>query len=600
MKSSRNTVLVCSLLILAVVLPNLSLADGNNSNKKKNPVRWAEITITGSYEEAAEAMSLFGGGSETLAVGLNRLKKAADDIEVEGVLLTLKSPSLGWGKIHEFRQAIKQIQAKGKKVFAYCDSPGNAGYVLAASCDKVLMPESGSIMLLGLRMEISFYKNLFTKLNIQPDMLRVGKYKAAAEPFMRTQMSEHFRKEMGEILDDDFEIMVSSIAEDRNISKEKVENIIDHGPYSTPAAFKLGLVDRMLYVDELPAFLQKESDSQPVKLVKSYGKKKVDTDFSGPLGFMKLLNTLMGGQQKKRSSSNPKIAIVHATGTITTGKSTVSFMGVGTLGADTFIKAVNQAANDKTVKAIVLRIDSPGGSALASDLMWRALQKAGKPIIVSMGDVAGSGGYYIAMGADYIFAEPGTLTGSIGVVGGKVALNGLYEKVGITTTVLSRGKNSGATSLLTPFSESERNAMTSMILDTYKQFTTKAATGRKMEYAKLEKLARGRVYSGKKALQLGLVDELGTMDAAIAKAKKLSGVALGENWEQLVLPKPSNPFEALFGGGTSARVATQQLGVEILGSFSPELQRHLQQLKNLTRDSQDPVMLVMPFHVRIR
>jgi protease-4 len=275
------------------------------------------------------------------------------------------------------------------------------------------------------------------------------------------------------------------------------------------------------------------------------------------------------------------------------------FSGESTMGSDTMVKAIRQAAEDKTVKAIVMRVDSPGGSALASDLIWREVEQAKnkfkKPVVVSMGDVAGSGGYYIAMGADKIFAEPGTITGSIGVVGGKLALQGLWEKIGITTTVISRGKNSGALSSTTPFTDSERDAMQKLLNEIYDQFTAKAAQGRKMEQPQLEKLARGRIYSGNRAKEIGLIDEIGTLDDAIAAAKKLAGLNPEDKLEKLNLPKPTSPFEQLFGPlDASAKLNADSQFVQTLREAFPDLATRVQRL------AREPGLTLMPFRITIR
>lgn len=571
--------------------------------KKAAPVKvtWAEIQLKGSYPEGPQAPSLFGPLADSLSDMIGRLDRAAGDENIKGVVLKIDSPSLGRAQQSEVRQAIARVRAKGKRVIAYMDSADSSSYLVAVACNEVVMPEPGVLTVLGLRAEITFYKNLLDKLSVKPEMLRVGEYKSAAEPYSRTTMSEPFKREMNEILDDYYKQMIDTIAKARKLDRKKVIAAIDSGPHTAEAARKLGMIDRIAYADELTAVM-KGKDNVSVRIAKGYAKKKVDNDFSGITGMMKMMNLLMGVQPSRRGSSRPKIAVIHASGTIMTGSSSSSLFGGQTMGSDTIVKAVNKAANDKTVKVIVLRVNSPGGSALASDLMWRALQKSGKPVVVSMGDVAASGGYYISMGADVIFAEPGTLTGSIGVVGGKVALRGMYKKVGINTTVLSRGKNSGAMSMTDGFTESERAAMQNMMNEIYKQFTTKAAKGRKMKYAKLEKLARGRVYTGSMALKIGLVDKLGTLHDALAHAKKLGGFKPGDKVERLVLPAPSSPFEALFGPQATARsedAAVRSL-YRSLERTAPQVAKQLQSLELVNLLSKEPALMLLPFRLNVR
>ena len=564
---------------------------------------WAHIELKGSYAEGPQMMGLFGDVSENLAELIGRLDKAAKDDAVTGVVLKIDGPSIGRGKLNEFRQAISRVRAKGKKVVAYLDSAGSGDYLVAAGCDEVVMPESGVLMLLGVRSEVSFYKNLFDLVGLKAEMLRVGEYKSAAEPYSRTEMSKEFREELEQVLGDFYDQMVEQVATGRGLTADKVKDAIDNGPHTAAAAKELGLITRVAYEDELPGILKGDKADTTIKLAKRYGKKKIDTDFSGLTGMIKMMNMMMGIEPQTRRNNNPKIAVIHASGMIMPGASTSDFMGDSTLGSDTLVKAIEKASSDATVKAIVLRIDSPGGSALASDLIWRALEKVEKPIVASMGDVAGSGGYYIAMGADTIFAEPGTITGSIGVVGGKIALEGLYNKVGITTSVVARGKNSGILSTTTGFTDSERAAMTKLLLDIYKQFTEKAAKGRKMDYAKLEKLARGRIYSGATAIKLGLVDKLGTLEDAVEHAKQLAKLGPDDKVERLILPKATSPLESLFGPlnpDEQTRVSADAALFSALKAISPDLADDLRNALQINRLARESRLMLMPFTIRIR
>jgi protease-4 len=265
------------------------------------------------------------------------------------------------------------------------------------------------------------------------------------------------------------------------------------------------------------------------------------------------------------------------------------------MGSDTMVEAINKIAKDPNIKAIVMRVDSPGGSALASDLIWQALKKSGKPVVVSMGDVAGSGGYYISMGANKIFAEPGTITGSIGVISMKPALEGLYKMVGINNETISRGKNSGIFSDR-PWSDSEREAMLRISKDIYAQFTQKAAEGRKMELDKLLSLAGGRIWTGRQAKANGLVDEIGTLDDAIAEARKLGKLEPG-NTELESFPKSKNPFEALFGGGDDS---ANPLDAQITGIILNRLPAGLRPLVTIPVLTKDRVFLLPGMVINIQ
>ena len=598
-------------VLFALILGTLAMPVGAEEQKQQDgqaepkPLHAAHIVIKGSYPEGAQAPGLFGDLVEGLSDGIGRLEKAADDESISVVILRLKSPAIGWAKLHELRRAVKHVRSKGKKVYAWLDSGASMDYLLAAACDEIIMPESGSLMLVGLRAEVSFYKNLLDMLDIKADMLRVGQYKSAAEPYTRSEMSPEFRKELEAVLDDYYRQMVEAIAEGRKLDSQKVAQLIDSGPYTARGAKEAGLIDRVAYEDQIETVIKGDRQDAEVRIARRYGKKKVDTDFSGMMGMVKMMNLLMGIEPGSTSSRGPKVAVIHATGPIMTGRSMQDLFGGNILGADTIVAAVRKADKDESVKAIVLRVDSPGGSALASDLIWRALEKVQKPFVVSMGDVAASGGYYISMGADYIYAEPGTLTGSIGVVGGKLAFNGLFEKAGITTTVIRRGKNSSILSSLHGFTESERRAMQKLLNEVYDQFTRKAAKGRRMELAELEKLARGRVYTGAMAVKIGLVDKLGTLDDAVDHAARLAGLDPDEGEiRRLVLPKPASPFEALFGPIDDPDAALKQLQARsllgALGEISPEMLGHLRALGAVNRLAQESRLTLMPFRLIVR
>ncbi len=578
-------------------------ADDKESDSQPARAAYAEIEIKGAYHEGAQLPGLFGEMSETLDAAVLRIDKAAADEKIDGVILRINSPAIGWAKMNTFRKAIGRVQAKGKKVHAWLDGTSTIDYLLASACDELVMPEPGVVMMVGMRAEVTFYKNLFDLIGVKAEMLRVGEFKSAAEPYSRTEMSPEFRKEMEEILDDRYKLLVDTIAASRKLPAEKVSAAIDEGPLTARRAKELGLIDTIGYEDDLETSLGKGVESKAFKVVKKYGKKKADTDFAGLPGMIKMMEMMMGVEPPKRKSSNPKLAVIYAGGMIMTGKSQSDFLsGESVMGSDTMVKAIREANKDATVKAIVLRVDSPGGSALASDLMWHELELVKKPFVVSMGDVAASGGYYIAMGADRIFADPGTITGSIGVVGGKLALAGTYSKIGITTDIISRGKNSGVLSSTTPFSDSERESMQRLLNDIYAQFTAKAAQGRKMPHEKLEKLARGRVYTGGAALKIGLVDELGSLDDAIAYAKKQAGVGPDEKLEKLILPKATSPLESLLGP-LDPNADTKAIDTALrhfLRSISPELEQNLQILRLMQILSREKTLTLMPFRLSIR
>jgi protease-4 len=318
-------------------------------------------------------------------------------------------------------------------------------------------------------------------------------------------------------------------------------------------------------------------------------------------GFMKLMEAMMGVEPASASSSkHPRIALVYAVGPIVSGESKAGpFSEESSVGSDTLVKALREAKKSDRVKAIVLRVDSPGGSALASDLIWREVATSEKPVVVSMGNIAASGGYYISMGADKIFAEPGTLTGSIGVVSGKLAIRKLLDKVGVNVERISRGKNAGSLSTIEPFSDSQRDAWMKMMKDTYHQFTSKAAEGRKMDNEKIESLAQGRIFTGRMAVANGLVDKLGTLNDAVAEAKTMAGLKADDKIDLQVLPKPKSFFEQMFENSSAdaeVRALPAELLVprELLTAF-----RQIGLLQQIFTPSQ-PVATMLPYKIEIR
>jgi len=386
---------------------------------------------------------------------------------------------------------------------------------------------------------------------------------------------------------------VTTIAADRNLKDYQVKTLIDQGLFTAAAAQKAGLVDDVLYSDQFQESLKKKLEVDRIELVTKYKRKRIETDFSGITGMMKMMELLLGSKPVEKSSAKSKIAVVYAVGPIVEGKGERNdfFGGDSVVGSTNLTTALKKADEDAKVAAIVLRIDSPGGSATASDLIWRETVQLKKPLIASMGDVAGSGGYYIAMGAKNIVAAPGTLTGSIGVIGGKLVTRGLFEKLGLNTEVIARGANSGSMSSNQKFTPEERKAWTELLEETYRQFVSKAAHGRKMTYDKLEELAQGRVYSGRTAQRLGLVDELGSLDDAIRAAKEAAGLKPDADVELLVLPEAKTFFEQLFGDSSA--------GTD-LESLLPEGFQALRQSRMLRALLSERFLLWMPYAVEVK
>ena len=577
-----------------------TLADDKPEAKPAPTPIVLDLTLKGGMTEEPAPVGMDGSSiRDNLKGVVERISKAKADPNVKGLVVRIHGLSLGLAKGYELRQAIAKFRESGKKAYAFLESAENADYLVASAADEVVMPESGWLMLKGLAAEVTFYKGLFDKLGVKADWMQVGEFKAFGEPYTRTTMSPAFREEIATLIGDNYEMMAEAIAKRQGVSPSDAKGLIDGGPYSPKMAKAAGLINRIGYADQIEAEVARSIGVASVKLDSKYGKKSESVDLSGFAGFMKMIQMLSGEGPKKAETSASKIALIYASGAIETGKSKSTLLGEATMGSETVVKHLREAEKDKTVKAIVLRVDSPGGSALASDLIWREVVRIEKPIVASMSDVAASGGYYISMGADRIFAEPGTLTGSIGVTGGKFVLSGLMEKLGVTTDTITVGKNGTLNSTNQPFSETERVAMKRLMDDTYRQFVAKAAQGRKMPFEQLDKLAGGRVYTGRQAQKLGLVDEVGTLEDALASAKQLANLPDEVTPELLILPKAQGFLEALVSPLEDRDVSAPS--IQVAFPLPDAARPILAKLDRFCRIfAKEPVAVMLPYDLKVR
>lgn len=579
--------------------------DVKKGSEKKTPDKVAHIRVTGSLSEGnvgAESPK----ADANLLILRERITKAAEDASVRVLLLELDGVECGFGIVDELQEAMDGFRAKGKKVVAFTSSGQSKDMLIGVCADELWMPEATWMMLLGVRSEVFFYKEIFDLLGVKADFLKVGDFKSAVEPYTRTSLSEPAKRQMSEMLDDFFgKSIVERVVKARvakNLTVDSVKLAIDRAPLTAKAALEAGLVDRIGY---LPAAKERARDlaGEKSELVPDFGKVKAEeVDFSNPFSLLKALSP-----PKAKAGKQQRIAVIFAVGEIDTGKGG-SGLGSPKLGSDTVIEAIRQAEDDPMVKAIVLRIDSPGGSALASDLMWAELKRCKKPVVASMGDVAASGGYYIAMAARRIFAEPSTITGSIGVFGGKLAYGPVLKRVGLHSEVISRGANAGVMSGSDPFSDSERKAMTALIEDTYGQFLNKALAGRiqagKTDYTleKLTTLAGGRVWTGRQAVENGLVDELGSLEKAITWARDQTDLPKDKRPEILRLPKPRNMLEELldFDLGVSMSARENAVLENFLLALPVEMRKVALPALRLARMKGGPVYLLPMEPLNIR
>lgn len=580
--------------------------------KKKAVAAIAQISLTGSIPDGVGQGGLLADVSPHLHRIVERLDKAAKDTRIKAVLLSIEAPDLGRARADELRAAIARVRAAGKPVAAHLINAEPVHYMLALACNTITMPPAATLEITGVRTEVTFFKAMLDKLGVDAEILQVGEFKGAGEPLTRTSMSPQLRAQYESFVGDLYEQLVERIAADRKLTDESVRAFIDVGVFTPEAAREAKLIDAVGYEDEVISALAGRIKIDDPKLSRDYAEQKMDSDFSGIGGLVKLVEMLSGQKQQAVGGRQKQVAIVHLTGEIKEGQGSDDLLGGGSAGSGSVIDAIRTAANDEQVVAIVLRIDSPGGSALASDLIWREVERTEKPVVASLSDVAASGGYYVAVAADKIVASPGTLTGSIGVVGGKIAIGGALEKFGIHTDVVSKGRNAGWLSMQTPFTDQEREVFLATMKDVYRLFTSKVAAGRKLDMEKLATLAEGRVFTGRMAKEAGLVDRLGTLEDAIDEARKLAGLADDEELQRVLLPEPRGLFDDLFGmtagaapvaaafGTPAAREAVFQAVLLAKIAGLPGLESFAEQTHALVQLSSGRPLMMLPARVRVR
>jgi protease-4 len=494
-----------------------------------------------------EDFPLFGNsGGESLKEVVARLKKARDDKDVKAVVFLFDSPGFSLSQAEELRRAMAELKAAGKEILVHVDSLTTRGYLLAAGASKIAMEPTGILLVYGFNAESPYLRGLLDRLGVVPDFLTCGAYKSAGEMFMRASPSPQAKQMENWLLDSLYASATGMIAQGRRVPEAKAREWIDTGLFTAEKALRSGIIDRVQSREEFTADLKRKFGAQ-VKFDKKYGKagRGAELDFSSPLGVFKLWAELFQGL-KKPESGKDALAIIYVDGPILPGKGSSSPMGSIEAAYSTPIrKALDKAAADKSIKGVLLRVSSPGGSATASEIILNASRRlaAKKPLVVSMGSVAGSGGYYVSMGAGTIFADATTITASIGVVSGKFATTRMWNKIGVSWDINRRGRSAGLLSSDQTFSAAERQKMQAFMDEIYGVFKAHVVANRGKKLKKpIDELAGGRVFTGKQALELGLVDRLGSLEDALrclAKQAKLT------DYEVRVLPKPKNFLEVL-------------------------------------------------------
>jgi protease-4 len=562
----------------------------------------AYLDLNEAIVEKPADFSFFGGDSgTTLRSLLSRLHKAQTDKDVRAVLVTLGAGSgMNLAQAQEVRDALVDLRRAGKKTFVYADSYDTIGYTVASGATDVCLLEGGELMIPGIGIETMFYKGTMDKLGVSADYIQIGEYKGAEEPYTRTEPSPELRAELTNLIDALYDQIVDGISLSRSMSTSAVREMIDDTMLSGRVAKERGFVDHLIDQDGLRALLKDELNNE-VALLSEYGKpKREPLDFSNPFALLTAL------AKKPEVSDKPAVAIIYAEGVITDGDGEAGLFGGGGVGSESMRRTIRMAARDRDVKAIVLRIDSPGGSALASEVIWQALRRAAaeKPVIVSIGSMAASGGYYLASAGDYIFADPSAIVGSIGVVGGKFVMRDLFEKVGLTTQSFTKGRNADLFSSTSPWSDRQKRLVRTWMQQTYDQFTQRIMTTRSDRIKDIDKVARGRIFLAKQARELGMVDALGGLEAAIAYAADQASLKPGD-YDVRMLPEPKTFADLLMGRDEEVampfRPTVTIASDSILHALAPA-QRKLvmQQLQSLQLLQDRPVMLMSPYVITVK
>lgn len=506
--------------VLALVLRGGTKSAGSWTRASET---YLDLSLSEIPEQPApsDLGSLFENRPPSLRALVEALDRGAKDPKVKAVVIRVSIlPDAGWAKVQELREAIERFKTSGKPAYAHLEFCGNKEYYLATACTKIYAVPTAILNVTGLSAEVTFFRGALDKLGVQAQFEGVGKYKNAPNQFTEKSFTEPHREQTEALLDSLFGEYVAAIAKSRNQSEARAREMLDGGPFDGERAKAAGLVDELLYQDELNERLKGAEKVTPGRYVRSARGFGLD--------------------------GRPKIALIYAVGDIVPGESQSGFAGEF-MGSDTVARAIREARKDGDIKAVVLRVDSPGGSGTASDVMWREVELArkAKPVVISMGDVAASGGYYLSMGGDVIVAQPGTITGSIGVFGGKLATQGLYDKLGLSKEIVTRGRNAALFSAYRPWTDEERATFRKLMTSFYDEFVTKAAAGRKKTYDEIHAVAQGRVWTGAQALEVGLVDKLGGLEDAVDVAKERAKIGKEQEVALVILPERKGVFQTL-------------------------------------------------------
>ena len=515
---------------------------------------YLELDLAGAIPDAPSAGALVLDPVDLPPVATEiaeSIREAAVDERIEGVYLRLRSPSMGWALRREIRTALAELREAGKPCVAYSEMYSMGDYYLASACDKVVIARAGVFLVNGISSSVTYYRDALEKLGVESEFVYVGDYKTAVEPFMRMGPSEAAVESYEALYDSLYASIVSEIAASRGWSVEEATALFDQPRLEPSMALERKLVDGLAYEDQVIAALAYVSDPSWSERLAVVGEAEGDDSEVSltPLGVYR------ADARRKAAGVADRIAVIHAEGPILPGSGDTGLFATGGLYDGPFAKWMSRARTDDRVKAVVIRVNSPGGAALAADRMWHEIERvkaAGKPVVVSMGDYAASGGYMISCNADWIVAQPTTLTGSIGVFGQFFNVAKTYEMLGLAEHTYKRGEHSAMLGMTDAMSESERAILQSWINETYAEFVQQVADGRRTSVDKIEPVAQGRVWTGSQALKNGLVDELGGLEVALAKASSLAQLT---EYRVVRYPKPMTFFDVLLEDLSANQVA---------------------------------------------
>jgi protease-4 len=568
----------------------------------------AHIRLGGIVLSSPPDFSLFAGQDQgmTLRDWVQRLATARNDGKVEAVALEVDAMLMDWSQAHELADAVERLNAV-KPVHAHLTTCGALQYLVASAGREVTMDPAGTLMVVGLGGELVFFRGTLDWLGIRPQMIQIGRYKGAAEPFTRKDPSEDFKGEYNKILDDLYEQLCGQVARQRRLTVPHVKQAIDEGPLGASDARQYRLVDQLVAKADWQEHVVRKVAGRKHKsaawLADYAGRKFRPIDFSNPLA---LLGTMFAGP-KRAETRDPTIAIIHADGMIMSGKSGEGFFGGRYVGHKTMAKCFQEVAEDDKVKAVIFRIDSPGGSAMASEMIYQAARKCGqkKPVIVSIAGLGASGGYYIALGGREILADPPALVGSVGVVSGKLAMSGLLDKLGISTFEMTRGRNAGLW-MSRPWDPREEAVVRNLTRQTYDIFVSRVKASRGSRVKDLSAVTQGRIFTARQAVRNGLIDKIGGLREAVIAAQEAAKI---KRSYIITLPRPKTLTDLLYGQSAvslppdaSPDVARRlTAGSTWLLSADPQKRAGRLYLMNLARllDSES-VLTAMPYHVSVR